>query len=69
MSNFTVFFTLAQTALNVYLIFKYTPSEDIFILACFGILLNGVLFLLQIFKHLSTMVFVMNQKTASAARS
>ena len=43
MSNITVLFTIAQIALNVWCILTFSMSEDVWLLAVFGIALNGLL--------------------------
>lgn len=43
MANFTIIFTLFQTGLDVYILMVMTISDDAFILAVLGLIINGVM--------------------------
>ena len=58
MANFTLMFSLFQTGIDVYILMVMTISDDAFILAVLGLLINGVMITFQVLKHLSTRAFL-----------
>lgn len=60
MANFTLFFTLVQTGLVIYIMIAFTVADEVFILGIFGLFLNAIMIILQFFKHLSTRAFMIN---------
>ncbi|CDW89223.1 UNKNOWN [Stylonychia lemnae] len=61
MANFTVIFTLIQTAINVFIIMTLTIADDAFVFAILGLFLNVIMVIIQIFKHLNVKTFLIRR--------
>jgi hypothetical protein len=67
MANFTIVFTFFQLAIDLYCLMTMTPSDDAYILAVLGIIMNMSMIAIQFMKHLGTRAFLLKQKKPAAS--